>query len=193
MISKPPGLPFVVVFSAAAAVVLTWASYPYWYGIEMFLFTIPVGALLLAYWAIRMVWAERKGTLESSSSGRWIIPWFIAGGVMLALMTDAPFWIRFTLSAPSMEAYAKSVAENPDRKEPCQWVGLYYVCGGQQHLNSDTGEKVPGSAEFSAQDWFLDGNKGFLWLPFGEPVETADASYRYLKDRWYGYQGWDNW
>ncbi|MGW0589871.1 hypothetical protein [Streptosporangium sp. NPDC002607] len=193
MISKPPGLPFVAVFSAAAAVILIWASYPYWYGIEMFLFTIPVGGLLLAYWAIRMVWAERKGTLEGSRSRRWIIPWFITGGVMLALITDAPFWIRFTISAPSMEAYAKAVAESPDRKEPCQWVGLYYVCDGWRYLDLDTGERVPGSAEFGVQDWFLHDNKGFLWLPSGEPDETMDDSYRYLKDHWYGSEGWDHW
>src|SRR3712207_8533760 len=50
VINKPPGLPFLAVFSAAASVILIWASYPYWYGIEMFLYGIPVGILLLAYW-----------------------------------------------------------------------------------------------------------------------------------------------
>ena len=193
MINKPPGLPFLAVFSAAAGVILIWASYPYWYGPEMFLFAVPVGWLLLAYWAIRMVWADRKGTLTGGLGSRWFWPWFVVGGVVFALITDAPFWIRFTISEPSMNAYAKAVVENPDHEEPCQWVGLYYVCDGWDYLDLDTGERVPGSAEFAVQDWFLYDNKGFLWLPSGEPDETADDSYRHLKDHWYGAEGWDHW
>ncbi|GAA3245720.1 hypothetical protein [Nonomuraea helvata] len=193
MINKPPGLPFLAVFSAAAAVILIWASYPYWYGPEMFLFTIPVGLLLLAYWGIRMVWADRKGTLTGGLGSRWFWPWFVAAGVLLALITDAPFWIRFTLSEPSMKAYVQAVVDNPDRKEPCQWVGLYYVCGGWPYSDLQSGEEIPGSAQFGVQDWFLHDNKGFLWLPSGEPDETSDDSYRYLKDHWYGSEGWDHW
>ncbi|WP_431930803.1 hypothetical protein [Nonomuraea jabiensis] len=75
MISKPPGLPFLIVFSAVATVILIWASYPYWDKFEMFLLAIPVGVLLLAYWAVRMVWAEHKGTLTEgfkySYDGGW--------------------------------------------------------------------------------------------------------------------------
>ncbi|MEV5895522.1 hypothetical protein [Nonomuraea fuscirosea] len=193
MISKPPGLPFLAAFSVAASVILMWASYPYWYGIEMFLFAIPVGSLLLAYWAIRMVWANHKGTLTGGLGSRWFMPWFVAVGVVLALIIDAPFWLRFTISEPSIKAYAEAVVKNPDREEPCQWAGLYYVCDGWQYSDLDTGEEVPGSATFGVQEWFLDDNRGFLWLPSGEPDETADDSYRYLKDHWYGYKGWDGW
>lgn len=192
MFNKPPGLPHLVVLSATAAVILMWASYPYWYGIEMFFYAVPFGGLLLAYWAIRVVLARRAGTLTGSRL-RWILPPFIAGGVVLALMTDAPFWIRFTISAPSMQAYAKAVAESPGHREPCQWVGLYYVCDGWRYLDLDTGEEVTGSAEFGVEDWFLHGGKGFVWLPSGKPYETVDDRYRYLKDHWYGSDGWGHW
>lgn len=154
MIAKPPGWPFLIVCSAAAAVTLLWASYPYWYGIEMVLLGFPVGFLLLAYWAIRVVIADSRGA-AMNRLGVWIAPWFVAGGVMLALITDASFWIRFTLSEPSMAAYAKVVAVSewlPD--ESYQWVGLYYVCGGWQHLDLDTGLDVPGSAHFYVEDPF---------------------------------------
>ncbi|MFI6604455.1 hypothetical protein ACIBHX_50210 [Nonomuraea sp. NPDC050536] len=124
MISKPAGLPFLIIFSGVAAVLLIRASYPYWDKFEMFLITILVGLLLLTYWAIRMVWADHKGTATDTLKYRWVMPFFIAGGVMLALVTDAPFWIRFTISESSMEAYAKAVAVNPSSKKPCQWAGL---------------------------------------------------------------------
>ncbi|MER6004189.1 hypothetical protein ABT120_36895 [Nonomuraea angiospora] len=195
MISKPPGLPFLIVFSAVATVILIWASYPYWDKFEMFLLGVPVGMLLLAYWAIRMVWAEHKGTLADDLKYRWILPFVIAGGVMLALVTDTPFWIRFTLSESSMEAYAKTVVVSPSHKEPCQWAGLYYVCDGSQYHDGVTGEALPGSAQFGVRDWFLDGNNGFIWLPTGEPNDIAGEygeSYSYLKDCWYSYKGgWD--
>ncbi|MDX3105611.1 hypothetical protein [Nonomuraea angiospora] len=195
MISKPPGLPFLIVFSAVATVILIRASYPYWDKFEMFLLTIPVGVLLLAYWAIRMVWAEHKGTLTANLKYRWVLPFVVAVGVMLALVTDAPFWIRFTLSETSMEAYAKAVAVSPGGKEPCQWAGLYRVCDGSQYHDGVTGEERPGSAQFGVRDWFLGDDKGFIWLAAGEPNDIAGKygeSYSYLKGRWYSYEGgWD--
>ncbi|MEV0314829.1 hypothetical protein [Nonomuraea fuscirosea] len=191
MITRPPGLPYLTVVAAAVAVILLWASYPFWY-FEMILFAIPVGGLLAAYWAIRMALAARKVDL-TENLGRWLLPAFIAGGVLLALITDAPFWIRFTISQPSMEAYAKTVIEDPKRKRPCQWIGLYHVCGGWQYMDLDTGERIPGSAEFGVQDPFLYDNKGFVWLPSGQPDETADDRYRHLIGHWYGSDGWDSW
>ncbi|NUW34184.1 hypothetical protein HTZ77_22490 [Nonomuraea sp. SMC257] len=152
---------------------------------------MPVGGLLAAYWAIRMMLAAR-GADVTERLGRWLLPVFIAGCVTFALVTDAPFWIRFTISRPSLDAYAKAVMENPRRPESCQWVGLYYVCGGWQYMDLD-GKRIPGSAEFGVEDPFLYDDKGFLWLPSGEPDETTDDHYRHLTGHWYGSDGWDSW
>lgn len=194
MMNKPPGLPFTAVVSVVAVVILVYTSDPYWY-FEMFLLGIPVCFLLFVYWGLRTLWAEHKGTLPGGVLNRTIAPWYIAIAVMLALITDAPFWIRFTISEPSMRAYAEAVTENPDRAEeaPCQWAGLYYVCGSWQYTDLRTGEVVPGSAGFTVKAWAVQENKGFLWLPTGEPEETFDDRYRYLKAHWYGYEGWDSW
>lgn len=193
MISKPPGLPFLIVFSAVAAFIVIRAAYPSWDKIEMFLLGIPVGLVLLTYWASRMVWADHKGTVPDGLKYRWILPFFIAGGVMLALFTDAPFWIRFTISESSLETYAKTVTSSG--KEPCRWAGLYRVCGGSRYRDGVTDEVLPGSARFEVRDWFLDGGRGFIWLPTGEPNDIAGEygeSYSHLKDRWYSYaDGWD--
>jgi hypothetical protein len=192
MITKPPGVPYLTVVAAAVAVIFLWASYPFWY-FEVVLFSIAAGGPLAAYWAIRIALAAPKVDLHARL-GRWLLPGFIAGGVVLALIADAPFWIRFTISAPSLEAYAKAVAEDPERGRPCRWVGLYYVCSsGWQYMDLDTGERIPGSAEFGVQDPFLYDDKGFLWLPSGEPDETADDKYRHLTGHLYGSDGWDHW
>lgn len=194
MIAKPPGWPFLIVCLAAAAVILEWASYPFWYWFEMFLFAVPVGLLLTVYWAVRVVLSARRGA-EMNRLGRWFAPWFVLGGMVLALVTDAPFWIRFTISAPSMEAFAKQVTPlDRFHEQPCQWVGLYQVCGaGWLYTDPDTDLRVPGSAEFQVKDPFVTyGSKGFAWIPFGELDVTSDGRYRHLKDRWYG-ADWTDW
>ncbi|MGW0193510.1 hypothetical protein [Nonomuraea sp. NPDC003201] len=195
MINKPPGLPFVVVFSAAAAVLLIWASHPSWLGLETFIYGIPVGFLLFVYWAIRTTWADYKGTAPDGTLNRSLMPWYIAGVVLLALITEAPSWVRFTISEPSIEAFVKAVNENPSHKEPCQWVGLYYVCDGTRHQDADTGEEIPGSVEFAVRDLFLHDDKGFLWLTSGEPSEGVDGGnrYSYLKGHWYSYRWEPDW
>ncbi|TYB69853.1 hypothetical protein FXF51_06765 [Nonomuraea sp. PA05] len=195
MINKPPGLPFLVVFSAAAAVLLTWAGHPSWLGLETFVHAVPVGLVLFVYWAIRVVWADHKGALPEGIRSRTLMPWYVAGVVLIALMTEAPSWVRFTLSESSMEAYVESVNENPRRAEACQWVGLYYACGGMRHQDATTGEEFPGSVEFAVRDLFLDDGKGFLWLPSGEPSESSDGGNRYshLEGRWYSYRWEPDW
>ncbi|WP_449062196.1 hypothetical protein [Planomonospora algeriensis] len=192
MIDKPPGLPFLIVFSTAAITFLIWVSDPSWPGFETFVYGIPIGFLLFAYWAIRMTWADYKGTAPDGTLNRSLMPWYISGAVMLALVTGAPFWIRFTVSESSLEAYVRAVNENPGGKESCQWAGLYRVCAGKRHQDL-SGKEIPGSAEFAVRDIFLNEDKGFLWSPSGEPDENADGgiSYTHLRGRWYGYR-WDD-
>jgi hypothetical protein len=189
VINKPPGLPFLIVFSAAATVLLIWASYPSWYGFGTFKFAIPIGFLLFLYWTIRITWADYKGKGATGSLNSALVPWYIAIAVGVALVTNAPFWIRCTISEPSLTAYAAAVDENPGRKEPCQWVGLYYVCDGRRYDDLYTGDEVPGSARLVVRDLFLQNDKGFVWLTTGEPDETADGGDRYahLKGYWYSY------
>jgi hypothetical protein len=187
VINKPPGLPFLIVFSAAAAILLIWASYPSWYGFETFKFAIPIGLLLFLYWTIRITWADHKGKGATGSLNSALVPWYIAIAVGVALITNAPFWIRYTISEPSLTAYATAVDENPGYKEPCQWVGLYYVCDGRRYDDLYTGDEVPGSARLVVRDLFLQNDKGFVWLTTGEPDENADGGDRYahLKGYWY--------
>ncbi|TYB64821.1 hypothetical protein FXF51_20430 [Nonomuraea sp. PA05] len=191
MITEPPGLPFLTAVAATVSVILLWASYPIWY-FELILLAFVVGGLLALYWVIRIALASRKVDVHERS-GRWLSPVFIAGGVLLALITDAPFHIRFTLSQPSLDLYAAALIADPERERPCQWVGLYFTCGGGPYMDLDTGELIPGSAQFSVHDPFLHDNKGFLWLPSAEPDETADDRYRHLTRDWYGHSGWDHW
>jgi hypothetical protein len=189
VINKPPGLPFLIVFSAAATFLLVWASYPSWYGFETFKFGIPIGFALFLYWTIRITWADHKGNAPSGSLNSAIVPWYIAIAVGIALITNAPFWIRYTISEPSLRGYATAVDENPGRKEPCQWVGLYYVCDGRRYDDLLTGEEIPGSARLVVRDLFQQDDKGFVWLTSGEPNENADGGDRYthLKGYWYSY------
>jgi hypothetical protein len=189
VINKPPGLPFLIVFSAAAAVLLIWASYPSWYTPETFKFAIPIGSILFFYWTIRITWADHKATAPAGSLYSALVPWYIAVAVGLALITNAPLWIRYAISEPSLRSYAIAVDQNPHRKEPCQWVGLYYVCDGRRHDDLLTGEEIPGSARLAVRDLFLRYDKGFVWMTSGEPNENADGGDRYshLKGRWYSY------
>lgn len=141
---------------------------------EMFLIGVPVCLLLLAHWSARMLWANHKGTLTSGGLG------------------SRRLWP--TLSEPSMNAYAKAVTANPHRQEHCQWSACTTcVTDGAARITRGSTGEIPGSAGFETPDLFLHDNKGFLWSPSGEPEETADDSYRHLKDRWYGYEGWDHW
>ncbi|NRQ31492.1 hypothetical protein HII36_06505 [Nonomuraea sp. NN258] len=192
MIDKPPGLPFLVFCSGGAAVLLIWASHPSWLGFETFLYGLPVGLVLIGYWALRMAWADYRGTAPSGAFNRSLIPWYIAGVVLLAFITDAPSWIRFTISEQSLAAYVRAVNENPERREPCHRVGLYYVCDGARHPDLLTEKEVPGSVRFAVGNLLLCSDTGLLWLPVGEPSESMDSdgeSYRHIKGRWYSYSG----
>ncbi|MEV5895508.1 hypothetical protein [Nonomuraea fuscirosea] len=179
MINKPPGLPFLTVFSVAGIFLLIWASYPSWYAVETFKFGISIGFVLFLYWTIRITWADYKAGAPVGSLHSALVPWYIAIVVVIVLVADAPFWVRYTISEPSLKAYAAAVDENPGRKEPCQWVGLYYVCDGRRYDDLSTGKEISGSARLVVRDLFGQDDRGFVWLTVGEPDETADGGDRY--------------
>lgn len=109
-------------------------------------------------------------------------------------MTDASFWLRFTISKPSMEAYARTVTAEASRDFSCRWLGLYRICDAFPYSGLEENAKdVPGSACLIGEEWVIDSNTNFVLLPLGEPEETADDTYRDLTGHWYGWHGWDNW
>ena len=181
----------MTVASAVAFPIFWWASYPYWYIIEMFFFTFFIGGALLLFWGVRLAIAAGQGVV-SGRLRRWLLPWLIPVVVVVALVADAPFWVRFTISAPSMEAYAKTVTDQSLSYDPCRWLGLYYVCGAFPYTDLE-GKHPLGSSTLGVESWFGEGTRGFVWLPEGQPEETADDRYRHLKGHWYGWQGWDSW
>lgn len=111
---------------------------------------------------------------------------------MIALVADVPFWVRFTISEPSMRAFAQTMPVEALRDDSCRWLGLYRVCWASTYSTLGA-EDVPGSAVLGSEEWAIESNTGFVWLPEGQPEETADDSYRHLKDHWYGWHGWDSW
>ncbi|MEV1243908.1 hypothetical protein ACIBO2_12565 [Nonomuraea sp. NPDC050022] len=192
MISKPPGWLFLTVLSAMACVILYLASVPYWYIIEMFLLVFFVGLPLLIIWTVRYATAAGNGTAYGRL-GRWMTPWFIVAGVTVALVADAPFWLRFTISKPSMEAYARTVTAETQQNISCRWLGLYRICDAFPYPRSEDGEYVPGSVCLIGEEWAFGSNTNFVLLPIGEPEETADDTYRHLTGHWYGWVGSDPW
>jgi hypothetical protein len=193
VITKPPGWLYLTVLSASACVILYWASVPHWYVIEMMLVAFFFGVPLYVIWLFRFGLAVSRGAIDGRIV-RWVLPWIIAGGVVGALVVDAPFWLRFTISKPSMEAYAQTVTRQADRDFPCQWVGLYRICDAFPCLGLEkNAEDVPGSACLIAEEWAVYSNTNFVLLSKGEPEETANDTYRPLTGRWYGWRDWDYW
>ncbi|MEU0566184.1 hypothetical protein ABZ297_12410 [Nonomuraea sp. NPDC005983] len=190
MITKPPGWPFLTVLSAVACVILYWASVPHWYGIEMVLVAFFFGIPLWIIWLVRFGLAAYKGAVFDRLA-RWLAPWFIVAGVVVALILDASFWVRFTISKPSMEAYARTVTAETARDFSCQWLGLYRICDAFPYTSEDVGH-VPGSACLIGEEWAIHSNTNFVLLPTGEPEETMDDTYRHLTGHWYGWHGWDS-
>ncbi|MED7931579.1 hypothetical protein SMD20_45680 [Nonomuraea sp. LP-02] len=193
MITKPPGWLYLTALSAVAGVILYWASVPHWYVVEMILVALFFGFPLYVIWVVRFGLATSRGAVDGRT-GRWILPGIIAAGVMAALVVDAPFWLRFTISKPSMEAYAQTVTRQTDRDFSCQWLGLYRICDAFPYSGwEENAEEVPGSACLIGEEWAIESNTNFVLLPKGEPQETADDTYRHLTGYWYGWHGWDHW
>ncbi|WP_084959598.1 hypothetical protein [Thermoactinospora rubra] len=170
---------------------LYWASVPYPYGIEIMLVGLLLGFPLLVTWLVRLALAAADGTL-SAHRRRWSLPCLIVAGVVLALVTDAPFRFRFTVSEPAMEAFARTVAVREPPDGSCRWLGLYRVCWAWPYETLD-GRRVPGSAVMTSREWAIESNTGFVWLPEGRPEGTMDDSYRHITGHWYGWHGWDSW
>ncbi|GAA4509568.1 MULTISPECIES: hypothetical protein [Nonomuraea] len=193
MIAKPPGWPFVIVWSTLALVIMYWASVPFWYGVEMLLAVVLVGLPLMVYWALRFALAADRGGV-TGRAGRCLAPWLITWATVVALAYNAPFALRFSLSASALGAYAERIMERgPIHYESCEWAGLYRVCGGGAEHGSLDGVPVPGSAGFATTEWAIYSNTGFAWHPGAVPQETADDIYVRIVGDWYGYHGWDGW
>lgn len=190
MMIKPPGWPLLTAFSATALVTCWLASvHYYWYDVQMITLVMFVWIPLVGIWAIRYAMAAGSGWVGADAR-RWFTPWFIIGGVVLALVVDAPLWFRFTVSAPSMNAFVQTV--DTEREEPCQRVGLYYACHSHTY-SMLPGVDAPGSVAFGISDGFGAGGKGFLYLPHGVPEETAYDKYKHLIGPWYAAaQGWNH-
>ncbi|MBB5773708.1 hypothetical protein [Nonomuraea jabiensis] len=193
MINKPPGWLYLTALSAVAGVILYWASVPHWYVIEMFLIGFFFGIPLWVIWGIRFALAMGRGTAQARLT-RWLMPVFIVAGLATALVADAPFWLRFTISKPSMEAYARTVTAETPRDFSCRWLGLYRICDAFPYAGlEENAEDIPGSACLIGEEWAIHSNTNFVLLPEGEPEETADDTYRHLMGYWYGWHGWDQW
>ncbi|GAA5068311.1 hypothetical protein HNP84_008355 [Thermocatellispora tengchongensis] len=112
---------------------------------------------------------------------------------VLALLTDAPFRVRFAISKPSLETFAKTASLTEDKPiDSCRWVGLYYMCWAYRYETA-SGVHFRGGATLSSREWAIETNTGFVYLPKGRPEETLDDSYRHLGGPWYGWHGWDSW
>jgi hypothetical protein len=193
MINEPPGWLHLTALSAVAGVILYWASVPHWYVIEMFLVGFFFGIPLWAIWAVRFALAMGRGTARARLT-RWLVPVFIVAGLATALAADAPFWLRFTISKPSMEAYARTVTADTPRDFSCRWLGLYRICDAFPYYEwEENTEAIPGSACLIGEEWAIYSNTNFVLLPQGEPEETGDDTYRHLMGHWYGWHGWDQW
>ncbi|WP_329087164.1 MULTISPECIES: hypothetical protein [unclassified Streptosporangium] len=174
MITKPPGWPFLTAVSAVGLVLLYWASAPYRYTIEMFLFAVFVVIPLALVWLVRIILAGRKDAdVVSDRLRRWFLPWIVLAVVLATIVVDAPFWVRFTISKPSMEAFAKTVTEETTIDASCRWLGLYRVCWASPYSTIEA-EVLPGSAALSTEEWAIHSNTGFVWLPKGRPEETME-------------------
>ncbi|NRQ37491.1 hypothetical protein HII36_37520 [Nonomuraea sp. NN258] len=181
MITEPPGRPFLVIASAVTLLVFFWASYPFWH-LESLLLTIFAGWVLWVYWLFRLGLAALNVSI-AARLWRWLLPGFLAVAALLVLVTDAPFRVRFAVSKPSLEAYVKTVAENPERAHPCQWAGSYYACRPRPYSEEGPARN---SVWFQVQDPLFGDDGGFLWMPSGEPVETMEERFRHLGGPWYG-------
>ncbi|MEV7013664.1 hypothetical protein [Streptosporangium sp. NPDC051022] len=182
----------LTMLSALACVILYWASVPHWYGIEMCLAAFFIGVPLMMTYVIRFGLASHRGAV-SGRLGRWLVPGFIVAGVVMALVADAPFWLRFTISKPSMEAYARTVTAETAGDFSCRWLGLYRICGAAPYNRWDNSQDVPGSAVLNGEEWAIYSNTHFVMLPQGRPEEVGDDTYRHLTGPWYGLHSWDNW
>ncbi|MFI6990144.1 hypothetical protein [Nonomuraea wenchangensis] len=83
---------YLTALSATACAILYWAGVPHWYAIEMVLVAFFFGLPLYVIWLVRFGLAAGRGAVDGRV-GRWVLPWIM----------------QFTISKPSMEAYARTV------------------------------------------------------------------------------------
>ncbi|MFF5208510.1 hypothetical protein [Streptosporangium sp. NPDC000396] len=171
-----------------------WASGPVW-SYDLVFLMFPIWLSLGLYWFFRML-AEARMTgwvTVRRQWFRWALTPLVFLGMVGALAVDGPRWVRFTLSEPSMQAYAKTIAAGGDIDESCRWLGLYYTCWG---------EPVEGGALIGIKDLGIHeglgmvqtAGTGFAWLPGGRAPSDAgyDNEYTPFTGSWWDWQGWDS-
>ncbi|AWS44090.1 hypothetical protein [Streptosporangium sp. 'caverna'] len=163
------------------------ASATSWYfGIVLLMF--PAWVALGVYWLVRAVRAVRAMGWAAMRRHwfRWVLAPLVFLGMVVALSVDGPLWVRFTLSEPSMQAYAKTIAAGDETDEGCRWLGLYHVCWS---------EPIEGGALLVVEDYGMMGTEGFAWLPGGQ--EPSDAGYENhytpFAGPWWDWRGWSSW
>jgi len=172
------------------------ASTPLWSG-DFMLFVFPIWMTLGVYWLARMIGVSRRAGWAAVRRRwvRWAVPPLVFLGMVAVLVLDGPRWVRFTLSEPSLRAYAESFTESDDaeRTEECRWLGLYRSCWADQ---------VDGGVLIGIRDLDVlvdlglvsSAGKGFAWLPAGRPPadRTIDDRYRRYTGDWWIWHGWDS-
>ncbi|TYB69631.1 hypothetical protein FXF51_05560 [Nonomuraea sp. PA05] len=189
MIDRPPGWRFLTTVSVVALISFYGASVSKWYS-EAIMFMFLAWSVLILIWLTRLGTAgwQARHVLTTARLRRWLPAPLIFFAVVAALAMDGPLWVRFSLSQPSLERYAKEIAAGVDPSPGCRWVGLYRICGDY----TSGGEAIPGGSRFLVSDWPLMASRGFVWLPSGQlPTDNMDDQYRHLTGPWYGWKGWD--
>ena len=138
---------------------------------------LSVWALALAlYWlalAIAWSWMLGPGPGRRGWAPWMFVPLVLVLGTVLLVKADAPLRVRFALSEPSLERYARSVRNDYDSD---RWWGLYFV---------DDVEKIPGGARFMVTDLTMDWKSyGFAYSPDRVP-DPEEGNYEHLKGPWY--------
>ncbi|TQS08393.1 hypothetical protein [Microbispora hainanensis] len=182
--ARPPSGLYFVVLAVAMLISFYGASTTTWY-YEIVFLMFPTWVVLGLYWLIRLSLAARsEWAAVRRHSLRWALAPLLFVSMVGALAVDGPLWVRFTLSEPSMQAYAKAIAAGVPPGPGCRMLGLYYVCHS---------ERVEGGALLVVKDIGMMDRMGFAWLPGGRaPSDDGyDNDYTQFTGPWWGWEGWD--
>ncbi|AWS40095.1 hypothetical protein [Streptosporangium sp. 'caverna'] len=183
---RPPRRWYFAALAVVTLISLYGASGPVW-NFQLVLLMLPAWMVLGLHWLVRT--AVAVGSMGRAAARRQWLRWMSAPlvvlGLVVVLAVDGPMWVRFTLSEPSMQAYAKTIAAGNEIDRSCRWLGLYHVCWG---------EPVEGGALLVVGDIPSIQTMGFAWLPGGQ--EPSDAGYENyytpFTGTWWDWQGWDS-
>ncbi|MEU8380812.1 hypothetical protein [Streptosporangium sp. NPDC048865] len=192
---RQPARWYFVVLTVVTLLSCYWASGPVW-SYDLVFLMFPAWLWLVLYWFFR-------GLGEIRTTGwvtvrrqwfRWALTPLVFLGMVVALAVDGPLWVRFTLSEPIMQAYAKTIASGEEVDESCRWRGLYHVCWSSP---------IDGGAKLDVNDLGILENSatiqttgaGFVWFPGGgDPTRAAgdQTSDLPFAEPWLIWKGWDS-